>query len=117
MGLLSKAVDNVTDTQDYVKNCIVQYHKTIPSFHGIIVELSGDGVDQRQDFNNRIVTAVSSFGITIPLRSHRSMVLFPRFLDQELINQHLSKIFGVIKVFVFESDNPEGAFALAQPYC
>ncbi|MDR3333736.1 MAG: hypothetical protein LBT13_02455 [Treponema sp.] len=114
MGLLRKAIGKVTPELDEqkgnaVKNGMVQYYNTTPSFQGIILDLPGDT-------GPGIAAAVSAFGIALAVQPHRSMVLFPRFLDRELISRQLSKSLGTVTVFSFESDNPEGAFALAQPY-
>lgn len=99
-----------------VKNTIIKYQKIHPSFQGIILEsphILEEG--EKNHFGVHISQMVTSFGSVIPLSPARSLVLFQKSMDRELIAHRLSKSLGLILVLDFEADTAEGAFAVISP--
>jgi hypothetical protein len=100
-----------------VKTVLVKYHKGNPQFQGIILEVPGEsGEEEKKNFLKDIAGRVSSFGIVLPLPSHRYLILCPQSLDRELAAHRLSKDTHALRVLTFETDTPDGAFGLIQPY-
>jgi hypothetical protein len=114
----SGAVPAVTGGKEPdIKAVLAKYHRSNPSFQGIILEPPGNsGEDEKNSFAGDIAERVSSFGIVVPLPSRRNLILCPQSLDRELAAHRLSKDTRAVCALTFEADTPSGAFDLIQPY-
>jgi hypothetical protein len=93
------------------------YHRSNPSFQGIILEMpdpAGEG--EKAGFMDQVSAMVSSFAVPLTISARRSLVLFPKSMDRELLTHRLVNSLKVQVLYSFEADNPEGALELIQPY-
>ncbi|MDR2028541.1 MAG: hypothetical protein LBP93_03270 [Treponema sp.] len=103
-------------TEDLSK-VLTQYHKFYPSFQGIVLEPPDTfGEDEKDELFCQISAMVSSFATVTPLPSRRSLILFPKSMDRELVMHRLIKSLKAEVLCTFEADNPDSALELIQPY-
>jgi hypothetical protein len=120
MGLLSKASirrsaagqpDNRQDSQA-IKTVLDRFYRDNASFQGIFLALPGDG---RSDFNKKVSAMVSSFGYAAALPSGRSLVLFSKFQDRELLAHRLAASLHTSVIATLAADNPDDALESLHP--
>jgi hypothetical protein len=88
---------------------ILRYPSGSP-FCGVIFERPG-GEEAGADFRRRFSHVTAFFGTHIPLSNRRSLLLFPKSLDRDLIVHRLSRSLTLKAVAVFEADSPGEAAA------
>jgi hypothetical protein len=103
MGLLSKAAVKVGDAEYEIR----EYHKTHPSFQGIILKFPAD---------SKLFRMVSHFGAAFALSPEHSLVLLPEDVDRELLAHRLSKSLNAPVLDQFQSGDPGEALGLLEPY-
>jgi hypothetical protein len=96
---------------------LTRYHKSYPSFQGIVLEAPDlIGEDEENSFSRQVSAMVSSFAAVIAFPSRRSLILFPKSMDRELLMHRLTNSLKTGALFTFEADNPDRALELIQPY-
>jgi hypothetical protein len=103
MGLLSKAAVRFGDAEYEIR----EYHKTHPSFHGIILKFP---------FDPKLSQMVSHFGVAFALAPELCLVLIPENMDRELLAHRLSKSLNVQVLDQFQAGDPGEVLDLLEPY-
>lgn len=135
MGLLSRALSLVEipvpleagekkgkprippDAEQKIKRKINRFYKTYASLQGIVLDLPEKIAEKsKTTFNRKVSGMVSSFGTAVKLPSHRSLVLFPKPLDRELLAHRLSANLNTVSLCAFEAENPGQAMGEVRTY-
>ncbi|MFP3089102.1 hypothetical protein LQZ21_02105 [Treponema sp. TIM-1] len=112
MGLLSKATSRII--RQIIEEEFIQYHTAHGVLSGIIFE-TPENMEYR-GFNDELSAITASFALTLPLPPFRCLILFPSSIDKELVAHRISGTLKTEVCFLFESENPEGAFESLRPY-
>jgi hypothetical protein len=100
-----------------IEATIKQYHKTNPSFSGILVDLpEAIKEEDKNGFSQKVSHMVSLFGITALLPANNSLILMPRQADRDLIAHRLKNSLKTKILAAFDADSPEEALKTLQPF-
>jgi hypothetical protein len=107
--------------QNAVMEALLKYSRTAPAFQGIVLQTPrkparGTPRETPEEFFRRLAFIVDSFARVVKLPSNDALVLLPDTRDRELISHRLSKTLNTPSLTSFESEKPEQAFSLLQPY-
>ena len=123
MGFLSKAEERKTPdegkasmppepsvlNQRDLEDILKQYQKTNSSIGGLIIDIP-------KEKTSKITAMVSHFALVEELSSNRSLVLFPAYLDRDLIAHRLKNDLDAEIPLIFSAGSPAEALQKIQPY-
>ncbi|WP_010255901.1 hypothetical protein [Treponema primitia] len=105
------------ETPEGIRTKITGYHQNNTDFQGILLEAPAVAPkSSNAPFAEHVSVMAGAFGPLIVLPSKRVLVLLPPSLDREIVAHRLSKSLGAEVLVCFETDVPDKALELIQPY-
>jgi hypothetical protein len=104
-----------------LESILQRYQRANPSTEaigGVILDIPSqfDNEEIIKEEYNKISSMVSHFSLVMRLSLLRCLMLFPDFIDRELIAHRLNKSLGIEIVFGFSAATPAEAIQKIQPY-
>jgi hypothetical protein len=105
------------ETAEDVRAKIAGYHQNNSNFQGVLLEVpERSPKNSDASFSERVSIMAGALGLIVVLPSKRVLILFPLYLDRELIAHRLSTSLATEALVCFEADNPDKTLELIRPY-